>query len=87
MQQVIKDNEYYHQGDSTVIINIFNKIIKSNPKDADMMQLEAAYMQLKKMSEDSINNIFTHVLEIAPDAASARIQILQSLWLCLHPVL
>ena len=80
MQQVIKDNEYYHQGDSTVIINIFNKIIKSNPKDADMMQLEAAYMQLKKMSEDSINNIFTHVLEIAPDAASARIQILQSLW-------
>jgi tetratricopeptide (TPR) repeat protein len=43
-------------------------------------QLKAAYMSIKKMPEDLVTEAFKKVLEIAPDDASARINVIQSLW-------
>lgn len=80
LQNVIKDNEQYHGGDSTKVLATFDKIIEANPKDADIMQLKAAYMELKKMPADTIDVVLRQALRIAPDAVSARLHIIETLW-------
>lgn len=79
MQQVIEDNER-QGGDSTQVLQILRDVMKADPENSDMAQLNAAYITLKKMPEDSINNALIHVLSIAPDNASARLQLLQNKW-------
>lgn len=77
--QVIRDNEQ-HGGDSTQVLALFDRAIASSPKDADIPGMKAAYMQLKNMPADSVNAVLYHILDIAPDNASARLQLLQSYW-------
>lgn len=78
-KQVLKDNEA-HGGDSTEVIALFDKVLRANPKDADMALLKAVYMDLKQMPDSAVCPAFQHVLDIAPDNATARLQLLQKLW-------
>ena len=52
LQQVIRDNED-HKRDSTEVLNLFKRMMKAHPKDADVASLAAAYMSLKKMPQDT----------------------------------
>ena len=79
MQTVIRDNEQ-HGGDSTQVLALFGRVMDASPDDADVAQLNAAYMSLKKMPDDEVNAALHHVLDIAPDNAAARLQILANLW-------
>lgn len=79
LRQVIQDNER-DGGDSTKVIAVFDRVMEVNPQDADMAEMKAAYMTLKEFPTDSINAALNHVLDIAPDNAGARLQILQNLW-------
>lgn len=78
-QQVITENEQ-QGGDSTKVLNLFDKVINANPKDADLRQMLVAYMTIKKMPEDTIATTLKQIIAVAPDVASARIQLLQMMW-------
>ena len=79
MRSFISSNES-HGGDSTQVLALFDKILAEKQANADMAELKAAYMSLKKMPEDSLLNAFNAVLDIAPDNANARLEIIQTLW-------
>lgn len=79
LQQAIRKNEQAG-GDSTEILQLLDMAMTSDPKDADLAEVKAAYMTLKKMPKDSVNNALRHILDIAPDRASARLQLIQNVW-------
>lgn len=76
LQQVIRDNED-HKRDSTEVLNLFKRMMKVHPKDADIASLAAAYMSLKKMPQDTVMAALQHVIDIAPDNSPARLQLLR----------
>lgn len=79
MRQVVQENER-QGGDSTVVLAMFDRILSQPQSNSDMAELCAAYMSLKQMPKDTIRHALERVLEIAPDNAGARIQLLQSIW-------
>lgn len=79
-QQVIRDNEQRHQGDSTIVLDLFDRVLQANPKEVDVAILAAAYMDLKRMPEDSVSHALQKVLEIQPDNVAARLQLIQTSW-------
>jgi len=79
IRQVIADNEE-QGGDSTEVLDVFDRVLAQPQYSSDIAQLKAAYMDLKQMPQDSVNNALRKVLEIAPDEASARIHLVQNYW-------
>ena len=79
VRSFIQNNES-HGGDSTQVLSLFDKVLKVPQPAAELAELRAAYMSLKKMPQDSVNAAFKMVLDIAPDNASARLQLVQNLW-------
>lgn len=79
LRSFIQNNES-HGGDSTQVLSLFDKVLNVPQPAAELAELRAAYMSLKKMPQDSVNAAFQKVLDIAPDNASARLQLVQNLW-------
>ena len=67
-------------GDSTKVIALFDKALNVAHPSADVAEMKAAYMSLKKMPADSVCRAFEKVLAIAPDNVNARMQLVQMLW-------
>ena len=76
IRQLISESEQAG-GDSTRVLDMFNRVLSANPEDVDMAELKVAYMSLKKMPEDSIMTSLRNILNIAPDNMRARLQLLQ----------
>ena len=76
-RQLISENEQ-QGGDSTVVLDVFNRSMANSPKDVDLAELKVAYMNLKRMPEDSINKGLRYVLDIAPENTRARLSLLQA---------
>lgn len=74
----IQENEA-HGGDSTKVVTLFDQVMDAQPS-ADIAELRAAYMSLKNMPTDTICDAYRRVLRLAPDNASARMQLIQNLW-------
>ena len=79
LRQVIGDNEK-NGGDSTEVLQLFDRLLDKPQKNADIAELCAAYMSLKNMPDDTVNAAYGRVLDIAPDNAGIRLQLLQSIW-------
>ena len=79
MRQVVQENEQ-NGGDSTEVISVFRRILQEPQADSDMLDLYAAYMNLKEMPQDSINQVWRQALQITPDNAGVRLQLAQALW-------
>ncbi len=79
LRQLISDSEQ-NGGDSTEVLDIFGKILAQPQENAGMAELCAAYMSLKKMPEDTVNTVYERIIDIEPDNAGARLQLLQSAW-------
>ena len=79
MRKVVADNEQ-NGGDSTQVLDLFHRILAKPQKTTDMHELYAAYMTLKKMPQDSINQALRDALEIAPDNAGVRLELIQAEW-------
>ena len=74
MRQVIGDSEEAG-GDSTRVLQLFHRLIDMPQTDSDMALFCASYMHMKKMPNDSIREVLEKVLEMSPDHASARLQL------------
>ena len=79
MRQIIIENEQL-QGDSTVVLGLFNELLDQPEPSADIAELKAVYMQLKQMPDDSVKQAFTYTLQLAPDHAAARLKLVQMAW-------
>ena len=67
-------------GDSTHVLSLFHELLSQPNPDAEMAEFCAAYMNLKKMPRDTVSSMLEYVLELAPDNASARLQLVQYAW-------
>lgn len=67
-------------GDSTQILSMFREILAQPDPDPELAEFCAAYMNLKKMPRDSVSRMLEFVLQLAPDNASARLQLVQYAW-------
>ena len=79
MRQVMGESER-NGGDSTRVLNLFRRVLSLPQSDADLALFCAAYMNLKKMPEDSISTVLEQALQIAPDNAAARLQLVGYAW-------
>ncbi len=79
MRQVIGESEQ-QGGDSTRVLQLFRRMLAIPETGTDMALFCASYMNLKQMPNDSIRPILEHVLEIAPDHTSARLQLVSFAW-------
>lgn len=79
LRSFIQNNE--HGGaDSTKVLELFDKMLNVPTPSATVAELRAAYMNMKKMPQDSVNAAFQKVIDIAPDNSAARLQLIQNLW-------
>ena len=67
-------------GDSTRVLKLFDEIMAQPEPDPDMAEFRAAYMDLKKMPREEVEAAFEKVLELAPDRATSRLQLVQFAW-------
>ncbi|MBP5338801.1 MAG: tetratricopeptide repeat protein [Prevotella sp.] len=79
MRELIAETEQ-QGGDSTKVLQNFAQLMTQPKPDADIAELRAAYMDLKKMPRDSVAAALQQVLQIAPDRASARLHLVQFAW-------
>lgn len=79
MRQVIGESEEAG-GDSTRVLNLFHRLIDMPQSDSDMALFCASYMNMKKMPNDSIRQVLEKVLEVSPDHAAARLQLVSYAW-------
>lgn len=79
LRQEIADNQN-RGGDSTQILNLFRKMLASQPVDVEVASLCVAYMDLKKMPRDSMAVVLEKILQTAPDHAPARLQLVGYAW-------
>ena len=67
-------------GDSTQVLKLFHEMLAQPDPSAEIAEFCAAYMSMKKMPRDSIEHMLEYVLQLAPDNASARLQLVQYAW-------
>ena len=79
MRQLIGESEQAG-GDSTRVLQLFRQMLEMPQSDADLALFCATYMNLKKMPQDSIGNVLEKALQIAPDNAAARLQLVSYAW-------
>ena len=79
MRQVIGESEQ-HGGDSTRVLQLFHRLLDSQQADSDLALFCASYMNMKKMPNDSIRLVLEKVLEMSPDHAAARLQLVSYAW-------
>lgn len=75
LQGYIKDSER-QGGDSTKVLQLFDVALAEKQKESDIAELYEAYLTLKKMPQDSIENALKMILDIAPDNKDARIRLI-----------
>jgi len=79
MRQAIARSEQ-ETGDSTHVLRLFHRMLQQPQAEADIALLCATYMSLKHMPQDSISPVLQRALEIAPDNAAARLQLVSYAW-------
>ena len=73
-------NDLQNGGNSTRTLALFHKILSMPEPDVDMALMCATYMKLREMPKDSVNGMFARALQIAPDNAYARLQLVAAAW-------
>lgn len=79
MRQEVNDSEEAG-GDSTRVLHLFRQLMTLPLKDGDLPFLYAAYMEMKKMPEDSIKTVLDRVIQLSPDNAPARLRLVGYAW-------
>jgi tetratricopeptide (TPR) repeat protein len=79
LRQVVDENERVGAG-SPEIVRLFQRILAEPQTTPDMTELYANYLKLKEYPQDTIDAVLEKALEIAPDEAGARLQLIQSAW-------
>ena len=69
-----------HKTDTATVTDLFNRILAEPQSTSAMHELYASYMSLIKMPQDSVENMLAKALDIEPDNASVRFQMIQMRW-------
>lgn len=69
-----------HAADTVGIVDLFRRIIAVPQKSSAMHELYASYMSLIQMPEDSVYDMLGKALEIEPDNAGVRLQMIRLRW-------
>ena len=73
-------NNLQNGGDSTRVLYLFQKVLELPEPDAEMALMCATFMKLKEMPADSVTGMYRRALQIAPDNAYARLQLVADAW-------
>lgn len=65
------------KADTSVVMNVFRRILARPQTDMNMLQLYASYLNLKKVSPDLLADAFYRMLALEPDNQMALLQLLQ----------
>lgn len=79
LRNAIQQNESTG-GDSINVVELFRKVQAVVPRDTTVAQLKAAYYTLRKFPKDSIDNALARLIQLQPDNADARVQLIQDKW-------
>ena len=79
MRGLIVENEQQH-GDSTKVLRMFDVALSQPQSDASIAVLCATYMDLKRMPRDTVGHLLRKVIDIEPDNAAARLQLVGYAW-------
>ena len=79
LRQEVMENEN-NGGDSTKVLQLFERTIVAKDSDPSIGLLMASYMELKQMPQEEINKVLEGVLAKAPDNAAARLQLIAAAW-------
>lgn len=79
LRNAIQQNESTG-GDSINVVELFRKVQAVVPRDTTVAQLKAAYYTLRKFPKDSIDNALAQLIQLQPDNADARVQLIQDKW-------
>ena len=79
LRNAIQQNESAG-GASTNVVELFRKVQAVVPRDTTVAQLKAAYYTLRKFPKDSIDNALAQLIQLQPDNADARVQLIQDKW-------
>lgn len=79
VKQAIRANEQA-AADSTEILRLLDRLLADPQADIAFHEMKLAYMQMKKMPEDSLRTVLTTILDRRPEHAAARFQLIQMAW-------
>jgi tetratricopeptide (TPR) repeat protein len=79
LKQAIRENDL-QKGDSTEIVDLIEKIQQVVPKDSTVAELKVIYLSTKKFPQQQIDSSLVDLLNITPDNAPARLQLIQNAW-------
>ncbi len=79
LRRIIIEN-MQQEGDSSVVLGLFDELLAQPEPDADIAEMKGAYMQLINMPADSIIAAYEYVLQLSPAQASARLTLAQMAW-------
>lgn len=69
-----------NETDSSEVMRLFDLALSTPQPNADIAEFKASYMYMRKMPEDSLYNAFQKVVDLAPDNAQARLQLVLARW-------
>lgn len=79
MHQLIRENVPQHR-DSTEVLNLFYRMMDVDKENADIAALAVTYMQITNMPDSVQQPVLHHIIDIAPDASNARLQLVGMSW-------
>lgn len=79
LKQYIRQCEQ-DQIDSTKVLQYLDRAIAVKQSATDLWALKLAYMTMKQMPKDSIKTVLYQILDLQPDNASARFELIKMAW-------
>ena len=79
LRQAIMNSEQEGR-DSMETVGLINRVQQIVPKDTLVAQIRVAYYSMKKFPTSDVNKALSELLELQPDNAGARMQLIQNEW-------
>ena len=79
LRQAIMNSEQEGR-DSMETVGLINRVQQIVPKDTLVAQIRVAYYSMKKFPTADVNKALSELLELQPDNAGARMQLIQNEW-------
>jgi len=79
LRRIIYNNER-KGGDSTQVLNLFRRVLSRADAEQDIAEGYAAYTELKKMPQDSIESAWQMVFDRWPDSGVAAVKLISYAW-------
>jgi len=76
IRQIVDESEK-NGGDSTEVLKLFGRLLEVPQKTPDIASVCVAYMNLKKMPEDTIKALEERILDKFPDEAPIRLELVR----------